>query len=162
MERKVLLLITTKSLNFMNGHSLGSILLVDDDEISNLFNKIFIGKLNLDVEVDIFIDGQEALDFLSPKEAGKDASSVLTPSLLLLDIRMPKMNGWEFLKAYETAVDVNLRDNIVIVMLTTSEDEGDMVKALQDPNVKEFIQKPLSEKKFRKVISEHFIKDKVQ
>jgi CheY-like chemotaxis protein len=146
----------------MNSYFLDSILLVDDDEISNLFNKIFIGKLDLDVEVDIFKDGQEALDFLSPKNTGKHVTSVLTPSLLLLDIKMPRMDGWEFLKAYKDTVDVSIRENIVIVMLTTSADEGDMVKALQDPNVKEFIQKPLSEKKFRKVISEHFIKDKVQ
>lgn len=139
---------------------LNSILLIDDDEISNLFNKIFIGKLNLDIAVDIVSNGQEALDFLN---LGKDNefNKSLLPCLLLLDIKMPIMNGWQFLSAYEQNVSKAIRDEIVIVMLTTSEDEGDVIAAMKNSNVKEFIQKPLSEEKFKQLINTYFVKNNV-
>ena len=136
----------------MTSPNLNSILLIDDDEISNLFNKIFIGKLNIEVEVNVALNGEEALDFL----AIQTDSTELMPCLLLLDIKMPKMDGWEFMRVYEQRVNKKLRDNIVIVMLTTSEDEGDTVKALKNPNIKEFIQKPLSDKKVKLLIDKYF------
>lgn len=137
----------------MNSPVLKSILFVDDDEISNLFNKIFIGKLNLNVKIHFVLNGREALDFLVLLE---NQGTLLTPCLLLLDIRMPTMDGWEFLKSYEEQVAYEMRDKITIVMLTTSRDEGDMVKAMNNPNIKEFIQKPLSEKAIRGLIGTYF------
>jgi len=140
----------------MNELSLSSILLVDDDEISNLFNRIFIGKLNIDTSVEVASNGLEALDFLELIDKNKSIRPTILPCLLLLDIKMPKMNGWEFLKVYEEKVSRVIRDQIVIVMLTTSEDEGDVVAAMKSPNVKKFIQKPLSEEKFAELINAYF------
>ncbi len=146
----------------MSLFNLSSILLVDDDEISNLFNKIFIGKLNLDVEVEIASNGKEALNLLSLVSENAVSESLQLPCLLLLDIKMPVMNGWEFLKAYEQNVSKTVRDEIVIVMLTTSEDEGDVISAMNNPNVKKFMKKPLSEEKFKQLIHTHFTKINVE
>lgn len=137
----------------MNSFNLKSVLLVDDDEISNLFNQIFISKLSLSVEVDIVLNGKDALEFVT---SFTEPPNNLLPSLLLLDIKMPIMDGWQFLEAYHTQVPQNIKDNIIIVMLTTSEDEGDAIKAMNNPNIKEFIQKPLSEEIFLKLIETHF------
>ncbi len=142
---------------FMNSLILNSILLVDDEEISNLFNKIFIGKLNLNIDVDFVLNGQEALDLLVPSE---DYSTVLMPCLLLLDIKMPVMDGWQFLKAYEEQVSPEIRDKITIVMLTTSENERDEIKAMKNPNVRDFIKKPLSEETIRKLVQKHYLNKK--
>ncbi len=131
-----------------------SILLVDDDEISNLFNKIFIEKLAITPEVDIAHNGEEALDFLLGNRLG--TTELSTPCLLLLDINMPIMDGWQFLEQYAKHVDDRDKDEIVIVMLTTSQDQGDMINSLKNPFVKEFIQKPLSEHKFNALIKRHF------
>lgn len=140
----------------MYSPALKSILLVDDDEISNLFNKIFIGKLNLDIEVAIALNGLEALNFLKPRD--KNVANILLqlPCLLLLDIKMPKMNGWEFLKAYEQSVAKAIRDEVVIVMLTTSQDEGDAIAAMKNSSIKKFMQKPLSEENFALLIKMYF------
>lgn len=137
----------------MISNYLNSILLVDDDEISNLFNKIFISKLSLSANVDVVLNGKEALEFVT---SFTNAPNTLLPCMLLLDIKMPIMDGWQFLDAYETQVRQEVKDNIVIVMLTTSENEGDAIKAMNSPNIKEFIQKPLSEDIFLKLIETHF------
>ena len=140
----------------MNFPHLSSILIVDDDEISNLFNKIFIGKLGLDVEVEFASNGKEALDRLNLTTISGKNEPIQLPCLLLLDVKMPVMNGWEFLKAYEESVSNVIRDEVVIVMLTTSKDEGDVIAAMNNPNVKKFLQKPLSEGKFKQLIDTHF------
>ena len=140
----------------MNFLSLKSILLVDDDEISNLFNQIFISKLDVNVNVDVVLNGKEAIDFVT---SIRNSPNTLLPCLLLLDIKMPLMNGWQFLDAYESSVSQEVKDNIAIVMLTTSEDEGDAIKAMNNPNIKEFIQKPLSEEILFKLIDSHFEKE---
>jgi CheY-like chemotaxis protein len=140
----------------MNTSPLKSILLVDDDEISNLFNKIFIDRLNIEAEVDIANNGVEALKFFNERDDYTGQSLLLTPCLLLLDIKMPVMDGWEFLSAYEEKVADELKKNVVIVMLTTSEDQADAIRAMNNPNIREFIQKPLSEDKFISLITKFF------
>jgi len=139
----------------MNFPFLKSILIVDDDEISNLFHKIFIGKLGITVEVDVALNGKEAINFLQATDED-GSSALLLPCMLFLDIRMPTMDGWEFLEVYEKQVDKHIRDQITIVMLTTSEDEVDRIKAVNNPNIKEFIQKPLSESKFKNLIDLYY------
>jgi CheY-like chemotaxis protein len=139
----------------MTSPFLKSILLVDDDEISNLFNKIFIEKLNLDVSVDCVANGSEALDLIVSSE---DYATVVMPCLLLLDIKMPIMNGWEFLKAFQKQISTKTQSEITIVMLTTSEDEGDKIRAVNDPNVREYIQKPLSEETITMLIRKYYPK----
>ena len=137
---------------------LKSILLVDDDEISNLFNRIFISKLDLGIKVDIALNGEEALEFLNGSTSNGD-NPLLEQCLLLLDIRMPIMDGWAFLEAYDTLAE-EIKSQIVIVMLTTSEDEGDLIRAVNSPYVKEVIKKPLSEIKFNTLIEKFFKKEK--
>lgn len=139
----------------MSSPLLNSILLIDDDEISNLFNKIFVSKLDLDVKVDVALNGAEALAFLKEKILNK----AVLPCLLLLDIRMPVMNGWQFLEAYDTLLAQEMKDNIVIVMLSTSEDEADMIKAFNNPNIKDVLKKPLSESKFNTLIEKFFTEE---
>jgi len=128
---------------------LKSVLLVDDDHANNFLNKIFIGQLNLDVEVDIALNGREALDHIQ--------SEFIGPCLLILDLRMPIMNGWEFLDAYDQEIPQALKDQIVIVVITISGDKADASKARRNKHVQHYVQKPLSDLKFKKLIKKYFI-----
>lgn len=72
-----------------------SILLVDDNDSTNFFNKIVIER-NVFTQITLASNGLEALNHI--KQLLKENKAV--PEYILLDINMPVMNGWEFLEAY--------------------------------------------------------------
>jgi len=141
----------------MNHLELKSILLVDDDESTNFINKVFINKLNLDIQVNTTLNGKEALSFLEKDKAYGENVSFVTPCLLILDINMPIMDGWEFLEAYEQKFNKEFKDKIIIVMVTISKDEKYEIEANNNSNVSEYIQKPLSDVKFEGIINKYFL-----
>ena len=109
------------------------ILLVEDDDIF-LFTATFVlNKAFPNAEIAIKHHGQEALDYLMDHE----------PDLLFLDLNMPKMNGWEFLEAYEK-LNLNQKGKVVLVMLTTSMNPDDRKKAETIKSLDGFISKPLT------------------
>jgi len=127
-----------------------SILLIDDDETTNFLNKLFVKQLDSNLEVNVVLNGKEAIDFLVLN--GKDIS----PCLVILDTNMPVMNGWEFLEHYEEKFDTNFKKKNTIVMLTAVDTEKVVAKAMADPNVADTAQKPLSDLTFRVLINKHF------
>lgn len=115
------------------------ILLVEDDpahteivrrnfETSRLANRL------LSVE-----DGQAALDYLYRKAEFGDPNKYPMPELILLDLRLPKVDGLEVLKTIKA--DEKLR-HIPVVVLTTSSAEADIVKAY-DCNANSYLVKPV-------------------
>ncbi|MCS6821901.1 MAG: response regulator [Microscillaceae bacterium] len=117
------------------------IILIDDDKINNLINKEIIRQFNQNIEVVIFERAPEALDFFkkNPK---------INSCLILLDINMPIMNGWEFLQSFR-----NLSLKIPIFMLTSSIDDYDMEIAKKYAEVLSYIRKPLSVDKLKNSIA---------
>ncbi len=99
------------------------ILLVDDNEDDILMTLEAFHEANITNQVQIARDGQEALDFLGGSPQYKNAAN---PILILLDINMPRRNGFEVLQAIKS--DRELR-HIPVVMLTTSTREEDVVKS---------------------------------
>ncbi|WKN45195.1 response regulator [Tunicatimonas pelagia] len=112
-----------------------SILLVDDDYATNRYNKIIIGDMAIAHEVHDVLDGEEALEVL------KDTSRSL-PDLILLDINMPRMNGWEFLDELPKLHCQDL-DQVKVYMLSASRNPDDVEKAKKYTMVRGFISKPL-------------------
>src|SRR5687768_7642245 len=92
---------------------LNCIMLVDDNHDDNFFHERAIKKNNLESIVITKNSGKEALEYLKSKT---DPHS----DLIFLDINMPGMNGWEFLKEYNL-LDKELQSGAVIIMLTTSD-----------------------------------------
>lgn len=131
---------------------LNSILLVDDDEASNFLHSIFINKLDLDVNINSALNGQEALDFI----LGKGQEKLELPCMVMLDLRMPVMDGWQFMKAYEEVVPKKLKEQITIVLVTISDNKEDKEKAVTNEYIADFSQKPLSDDTFKALIQKHF------
>ncbi|WP_411030641.1 response regulator [Spongiimicrobium sp. 3-5] len=135
---------------------LNSILLVDDDEASHFINKIFIKKLDLKVKVYEVLNGMEALDFLDKVSTSVKMINAFAPCLLVLDIYMPIMDGWQFLDAYLERYPKAIRDKIIIIMMTLSEDDRDIIKAKNNTVIKEYIPKPLTDEKLVEIMEKYF------
>jgi CheY-like chemotaxis protein len=133
-------------------NELKSILLIDDDEASNFLHSIFINKLGLDININSALNGQEGLDFI----LNKGVETLQLPCMVMLDIRMPVMDGWQFMKHYEEQVPKELKDQIIVVLVTISNSEEDKKRAMENPYIKDFAQKPLSDSAFRKLTNKHF------
>ena len=125
------------------------ILLVEDDlahieiikrnfEASRLANRL------ISVE-----DGQEALDYLYRKGKYKDTDQAPLPNLILLDLRLPKVDGLEVLKTIKADPALS---SIPVVILTTSPAESDMVKAYKY-NANSYLVKPVDFSKFNQLMN---------
>ena len=116
-----------------------TVLLVDDNEIDNLVNGRLLKLSNFADEVVTKVLADEALEFL--RNEYKITKTV--PDFILLDIKMPESDGFDFLESFETFHE-NLKKKTKIYMLTSSIDKEDEARALGNKNVKNFISKPLT------------------
>ncbi len=124
-------------------------LLIDDDETANFLHQTLLEDLEVTESVLIAHNGKEALDIIV-----KQCLLDRCPELILLDINMPVMNGFEFLKAYE-GLELSQKQSVVIAMLTTSLNPQD-VKQINDLPVKKYLNKPLTEEMVRELLRQHF------
>ena len=102
------------------------ILLAEDNPDDVLLTQRAFKKSNIANEIIVVKDGQEALDYLfaEGKYEGRDTS--IMPEVILLDIKMPKMDGLEVLKIIRE--DLRTK-HLPVVILTTSKEENDIVKS---------------------------------
>ena len=125
------------------------ILLVEDDPahteiIKRTFEESRLANRLISVE-----DGQAALDYLFRKGKYNDNEKYPLPNLILLDLRLPKVDGLEVLKTIKS--DQNLT-GIPVVILTTSSTESDMVKAYTW-HANSYLVKPVDFTKFNKLMN---------
>ena len=124
-----------------------SILLIDDDDATNYLHKFYINEWGITDKVYVTLNGKEAVDFLKSNPDFQYEK----PSLILLDINMPVMNGFEFLEEY-AKLDDNLKASTVVVMLTTSLHPRDLEKADTFPDLKAYINKPLTKEEIESIV----------
>lgn len=125
------------------------ILLVDDDPINNFLNQRLLESLAVADQLLVALNGQEAFALLE-----QHCPDAACPALILLDVNMPVMNGFEFLFAYQQ-VPLAQKEAIVIIMLTTSVHAQDVEKG-QQLHVADFLSKPLTKEKVDGLLKKHF------
>lgn len=131
--------------------SLSCVLLVDDDENDNFFHKRTLEKIQITEQIEVANTGVEALRYL---EESVDNQDKQLPNIIFLDINMPIMNGWEFLKEYQRLPET-ARANTLVIMLTTSLNPSDRIRAEKNPLINGFVNKPLEERDIMKIVAEH-------
>ena len=77
------------------------------------------------------------------------------PDLILLDINMPGMNGWEFLYEY-SRLDTDIKSGIIVVMLTTSDSPETKAKAMSWDSVSDYVTKPLTREIMESLNNKYF------
>lgn len=123
-----------------------NLLVIDDDDINIFIISKIVEKTGYDVEIVAKHNGQLAIDYI--KEL--TANNVALPHLVLIDINMPILNGWEFIEAYE-ALNLNVDNDMY--MLSSSVYENDIEKAKSYKSVKGFISKPLSIDRLKELLA---------
>jgi CheY-like chemotaxis protein len=120
----------------------GKLLLVDDDVAFNFLNRILLTSAGLDWEIEECLDGSAALKYVT--------TTGNCPDVILLDINMPIMDGFEFLEEFDKIDKCGSRTKIF--MLTSSTQDEDREKALKYPCVKGYFDKPLTMEHIQEIV----------
>jgi CheY-like chemotaxis protein len=130
---------------------LPDILLVDDDDDCNFFHKRVLNQSDCVENIDIAKDGKAALDLLDLKWKEKKNF----PSIIFLDIKMPRMDGWEFLNEYQKMNKIWQAKSVVIIF-TIAFNPDNLAKAMSYQFVKGFKSKYLDKEGLDQILIEHF------
>lgn len=129
----------------------GTVLLIDDNVVDLTINAKIIKLSHLFDDIITCQSGEEALIYLN--KALNDGSKL--PDLILLDIQMPDMDGFEFLELYKQLPN-QLTDVCLIAMLSSTLDFGDIQKAEASLHVVKLLKKPLLPKELKDLLKTHF------
>jgi DNA-binding response OmpR family regulator len=129
--------------------SIGRILLVEDDPKDTELTMTALEEYNLSNEVVVATDGEEALDYLYYRGKFQRRSGE-NPAVMLLDLKLPKIDGLEVLQRVKA--DANLK-MIPVVVLTSSREERDMLSSYK-LGVNAYVVKPVDFHEFVNAIKE--------
>lgn len=123
------------------------IVIIDDDEIQQFLLSRLINRHNLAERIMFFLDGEKALQYLS------DNSSINRniPDIIFLDIKMPIMDGWQFMKEYPS-LEKKIEKKIHIFMASSSVATIDIERARNINQISDYIIKPITLEKIKKII----------
>lgn len=126
------------------------ILLVEDNMDDAALTIRALKKVNLANKLVHLEDGQQALDFLFSKGEFENRELTRQPKVILLDIKMPKVDGIEVLRQIKTNEATRM---IPVVIMTSSNEEQDMI-ASYNLGVNSYVVKPVHFESFAKAVSE--------
>ncbi len=124
---------------------LREVLVIDDSDPDLLYAKIVLERVGVAAKVLTFESAIEALAYLQ-RAAGHQVD------IILLDINMPEMNGFEFLDVYQRLQPGSLAP-AVVVMLTSSPDPDDRARAMSYTCVKGYVVKPIDKESARGLVA---------
>ncbi len=130
-------------------NSTKAILLVEDNPSDADLTRRALAKGHISNELVVAEDGQEALDYLRGEGAYAGRAISETPSVILLDLKLPKVSGLEVLRA----IRANARTRRVPVVILTSSKEEEDVGAGYDLGVNSYVRKPVDFKEFQAAIA---------
>ena len=126
------------------------LLLVEDDPNDVELTLLALRKHKLANKIHVVRDGEEALDFVFSRGAYSHRTSNDPPKVILLDLKLPKINGLEVLKIVKS--DPRTRA-VPVVVMTSSREQRDMVEGYR-LGVNSYIQKPVDFDEFRSIIKQ--------
>ncbi len=128
----------------MEANTINTVMLIDDDPVSNKISQLFMRKHQWSAQVITFEDGQQALQAL--QTGGAQA----VPDVILLDVGMPVYDGWDFLEEYEK-LPPERTGRSLLYMLSSSINPPDIQKAAHYRTVKAYLTKPLTQQALEQI-----------
>jgi CheY-like chemotaxis protein len=125
-------------------HRFRKVLLVDDDKSTNFLSGKLFEKLQIADKVEMAEDGLIACDLIDKNSC---------PDIIFLDIRMPRMDGFDFL---ESLGSMGVCQHVKVVMLTSSMRSEDKARALSYKHVIDYREKPLTAELVKDIVDKYF------
>lgn len=122
------------------------ILLIDDDEITNFLNCELIVDLQLAHQVETMIDARQALQLIE-----QQCPQYQCPDLVLLDLKMPIFDGFDFLHGFQTLPRDKVQKTRVVVLTTSSSPKD--TQRLQKLGIDRLVNKPLTKEKMLELVA---------
>jgi len=116
-------------------------IVVDNDPVNNLLCDLAIRDEVSDANFLAFTDPLKAFDYISAADGGNNSMNIL-----LLDINMPIWSGWDFVEHFDK-LDEKIKNRFRVYMLSSSIDNNDKQRAMENKNVVAYIEKPLTKEK---------------
>jgi len=113
-------------------------IVIDDSKLDCFIAEKIIRNTGMSDDVKSFTDAREALAYIKDKPAGSTNKTVL-----IVDIQMPVMNGFEFIEALEQ-LSQDVQDDYLVYVLSSSINENDLNRVRSYKSVKHFLNKPLN------------------
>jgi CheY-like chemotaxis protein len=126
-----------------------NILLVEDNPQDEMLILRTLRKVNLANQVDVVRDGQQALDFLFREGEFAGRGGTELPTVVLLDIGLPRVNGLEVLRRLRSDTTTKL---LPVVILTSSDEERDRLSSYAN-GANSFVRKPLDFNEFAETVA---------
>jgi CheY-like chemotaxis protein len=121
------------------------ILCVDDDPITLMLGKMVVARAGFAHEVVTAQNGEEALNYFDDLKLNNLGTEIKNyPQLILLDLNMPVMGGWEFLDHFSKGDYTSLFKDCKVIVLSSTIDPDDIRKAKTYPMVLDFLSKPIT------------------
>ncbi len=128
-----------------------NVLLVEDDGITVYLIKKVLEQTQLTKKLTCKSDGKDAIDFLHEQQNNPDS----LPEIILLDLNMPIMDGWEFLSQYKLVAPL-LAKKPMIYICTSSISPEEVLRAETNEYVKDYIIKPLQKQVFYHLVEQFY------
>ncbi|MDD3004397.1 response regulator [Flavobacterium sp.] len=123
---------------------LEKVICVDDDPIALLLSKLVLSKAEFTSQVITAENGEVALQYLEKPEVIEENEKSQFPLLILLDLNMPVMDGWEFLEQFSKTLYPKHYKKAQIILLSSSIDPNDIERSKTFEMVADFLPKPLT------------------
>ena len=125
-----------------------TVLIVEDDPVSSFLAQNVLKLIGLDKQLYTAKNGKEALEIFNRCFCGE----IGMPDLILLDLKMPVMDGFQFIQAYQKLQFLH-KEKVLIVVTTSSVDDHDIDRA-EELGIKYYLEKPISEVVLKSIIYE--------
>ncbi|WP_028978638.1 response regulator [Sporocytophaga myxococcoides] len=123
------------------------ILLIDDDEISNFINETLLKRMGVASEIKVVKNGIDGLKYITIYD-----EKGICPELILLDLNMPVIDGYEFLESFDKLIFEN-KNNVKIVVLSSSNNPRDEERLKNEFGISNYFIKPLTEEKVLSILN---------
>jgi CheY-like chemotaxis protein len=124
-------------------------IIIDDNELDLFIIEKFLGLSEIALSIQCFSSAEDGLHYFEAN------GETIHPSIILLGLQMPVMNGFDFVEAY-ASLDDSLRNKITIYILSSTVDRGDIERIKQNPFIVDLISKPLDVDVLKQKLELHF------